>query len=708
MGPALEQAPPNPTDFIGLDNDIPTAYGNAFLQLLYWIPEVRTALLQLQQSSWQHTQNDTLGCELGILFQMMDQMRSYNMRTQPNEQVMKICSAANFMRTLQQIPEAVALELLESSKGQLSLRQKGERFCRFLLAKLAQECQHEAESSADGAAKNIFADLFGFDVTITTNFLISKTTTESLLLNHLFALELAYPEEAPADNTATRQSESSEQPAFSQLLANTICKETRMRGWCAASEKYEPFVQTRRAHNLPPMLAVQCATKTQQQSALWARHEIMPADSSSEEQDVQAVAWLPFEIDIALLENDDVVVAERLQADRGPWKISCRSSTQRNSRSLPQESDKPLDELPGLKIRTIDRYELCGVVSHISIAAMKQPQQPSEADAASANPDAQASSNSVGSGDGHLILHLRLPDPTNALTMRWFLFNNLTVEPVASEDVTWFDTTWKEPCMVFFRKRSLVLGADPTKQEPIPVPSSVLSLPSVGKVKAPPLSVDELPGAGDVIAFDAEFVSVEMEKAVIDAGGKRTVQNEGRQVVARMSLVDARTDAVLLDDYVLPVEPVADYLTRFSGLVPEDLDPNTSRHHLVSPKTALLKLKHFIDRGCIFVGHGLEKDFHTCNVFVSPENVRDTVELWHLPGRRKISLRFLASYILKHDIQDGVHDSIEDAKTALALYRAYLREKEQGTFEKTLAELYEYGHLNHWKIGHERLQHVQR
>lgn len=58
--------------------------------------------------------------------------------------------------------------------------------------------------------------------------------------------------------------------------------------------------------------------------------------------------------------------------------------------------------------------------------------------------------------------------------------------------------------------------------------------------------------------------------------------------------------------------------------------------------------------------------------------------------------------------QDGVHDSIEDAKTALALYRAYLREKEQDTLDKTLADVYEYGHINHWKIGHERLQSVQR
>lgn len=169
-------------------------------------------------------------------------MRNYNLRVSPSEQVMRVCSAANLMRTLQQIPEAVALELLESSKGKLSLRQKGERFCRFLLQKLTHEYQHEVTDSKS----NVFAELFGFDVTITTNFLISKTSTESVLLNHLFVLELSYPDEAAPDTLLSRQPDPTrvaEQPAFSQLLANTICKETRMRGWCAASEKYEPFVQ---------------------------------------------------------------------------------------------------------------------------------------------------------------------------------------------------------------------------------------------------------------------------------------------------------------------------------------------------------------------------------------------------------------------------------------------------------------------------------
>lgn len=48
--------------------------------------------------------------------------------------------------------------------------------------------------------------------------------------------------------------------------------------------------------------------------------------------------------------------------------------------------------------------------------------------------------------------------------------------------------------------------------------------------------------------------------------------------------------------------------------------------------------------------------------------VIDTVNLWSLSGQRKISLRFLAHYLLGMNIQGETHDSIEDARIALALY----------------------------------------
>ena len=40
-----------------------------------------------------------------------------------------------------------------------------------------------------------------------------------------------------------------------------------------------------------------------------------------------------------------------------------------------------------------------------------------------------------------------------------------------------------------------------------------------------------------------------------------------------------------------------------------DLDPVLSRHTLVPLKVAYKKLRLLIDLGCIFIGHGLAKDF---------------------------------------------------------------------------------------------------
>jgi hypothetical protein len=49
--------------------------------------------------------------------------------------------------------------------------------------------------------------------------------------------------------------------------------------------------------------------------------------------------------------------------------------------------------------------------------------------------------------------------------------------------------------------------------------------------------------------------------------------------------------------------------------------------------------------------------------------VVDTVELFHFKRQRKLSLRFLASYLLGVGIQETTHDSIVDARTALQLFQ---------------------------------------
>ena len=156
-----------------------------------------------------------------------------------------------------------------------------------------------------------------------------------------------------------------------------------------------------------------------------------------------------------------------------------------------------------------------------------------------------------------------------------------------------------------------------------------------------------------------------------------------------------------IDDYVLTPEPVVDYLTRFSGLRQGDLDAAVTGHHLVPLRTAYLKLRCLVDRGCIFVGHGLKKDFRIVNIVVPPEQVVDTVHLFHLGGQRMLSLRFLAATLLKIDVQAagaGGHDSIEDARTALLLYKKYLALKEAGQFRQTLEQLYAHGRATGWVV----------
>lgn len=139
-----------------------------------------------------------------------------------------------------------------------------------------------------------------------------------------------------------------------------------------------------------------------------------------------------------------------------------------------------------------------------------------------------------------------------------------------------------------------------------------------------------------------------------------------------------------------------------------DLDPHMSRHTLTPLKLVYKKLRLLVDRGCIFIGHGLSKDFRIISacfaiydqhllmayldIFVPPDQVIDTVDLYFLKARqRRISLKFLSWFVLHENIQIDTHDSIEDARSTLLLYKAYHEFEEQGIFDQKLEELYKAG-----------------
>lgn len=264
-----------------------------------------------------------------------------------------------------------------------------------------------------------------------------------------------------------------------------------------------------------------------------------------------------------------------------------------------------------------------------------------------------------------------------------------------------------------------------------------------------PLSFEhEIPVPGTKMGIDAEFVSLRQEEIEIKPDGSRSIRMPARLGLARVSVLrgdfehdtsslydaehfvppvdgTATTPASqspdrpetpvagqqstthpyvpFVDDYIAISDPIVDYLTQFSGISPGDLSVRTSPYaasgRLVSLKTAYKKIWLLLNLGCVFVGHGLLKDFRTINIHVPKSQVIDTVELFYLKSRaRKLSLKFLSWLLLGEEVQTGMHDSIEDARMALRLYKRYLEYEREGNIEQVLSEIYKRGFKTGFKV----------
>ncbi|KAK7200624.1 ubiquitin hydrolase [Novymonas esmeraldas] len=218
--------------------------------------------------------------------------------------------------------------------------------------------------------------------------------------------------------------------------------------------------------------------------------------------------------------------------------------------------------------------------------------------------------------------------------------------------------------------------------------------------KSPLSSYTEI-RAGDLVAVDAEYVVLKW--ATRDGGNEMfyVSQRKPHMGLARVSCILSSEDGderTIVDDYVHIPEEIEDYVTQYSGIHPGDLDPLESSKSLTSLKSTYLKLRALVDGGVVFVGHGLAQDFRVCNIVVPRKQIIDTLEMFHKAGSRYLSLRFLAYHVLGESVQEDEHDSIEDARTSLRLYRKYEQLKREGTFESVLDHLLAKGAETSWYV----------
>lgn len=176
---------------------------------------------------------------------------------------------------------------------------------------------------------------------------------------------------------------------------------------------------------------------------------------------------------------------------------------------------------------------------------------------------------------------------------------------------------------------------------------------------------------------DGHVPEAEIEQGSITAGREifaidcemcRTGPTNNDLSLTRITVL-AWDGEVVMDELVKPDLPILDYLTRFSGITEEMLEPVTTT--LADIQKRLLELLH---PRAIIVGHSLDSDLKALQL--THPFVVDTSILFPNPSapNGKHSLKHLASKFLNRQVQvhedsGKGHDSREDALTALDLVK---------------------------------------
>ncbi|KAL6939448.1 hypothetical protein ACO0RG_003287 [Hanseniaspora osmophila] len=294
---------------------------------------------------------------------------------------------------------------------------------------------------------------------------------------------------------------------------------------------------------------------------------------------------------------------------------------------------------------------------------------------------------------------------TSETEYKWYMFNDFLVLQLSEEDVLEFraDNCRFPQIAVYTKKSELEKSFESvTKQV-----NEILCKTSRSEFEKEFVKLSKLknvPASGSLLAMDSEFVMSSSKKYEVDKTGNVNVLQDRKMDLARISTLYGNSEAlgkVLFDDYVVHKGHIEDYLTKYSGIVPGDLDPEKSNKPLIQRQFAFRKFWLLIKLGCIIVGHGLHNDFAGIGIYVAASQVRDTsVYFWQ--GGRYLSLRYLCYVLLEQDIQVGDHDSIEDAYTALILYRKYLELKANGSYEDVVDEIFKQGRAVNYKVPTER------
>ena len=193
------------------------------------------------------------------------------------------------------------------------------------------------------------------------------------------------------------------------------------------------------------------------------------------------------------------------------------------------------------------------------------------------------------------------------------------------------------------------------------------------EVNTPRVQVTDSTSSADKLR--STLNKVEMKPGARRRKRKRNPLMREISVAGRCSIVDYH-GRQLYDEYIKPNQQIVNLRTRWSGIKWTDLES------AVPFDDAQAEILQLVD-GCVVVGHALENDTRSLNIYLPPEQIRDTS--YYLPLRRMAklncshppSLKKLAKALLGLEIQKGSHSSLVDARVSMKLYKLVERKWER-------------------------------
>lgn len=371
-------------------------------------------------------------------------------------------------------------------------------------------------------------------------------------------------------------------PSFCAILWTSLQKELYMRGWCTTSETYEPFRQIKSVdvNDLPSILTVLCGDTLPSAVASSSGSSEHSNASAKEKETIADLwrstnveghgPWMSLEVEVYSLpgtatrdsqsspkskNHSELFVSEKLQhyddkdVQHSPGKSGASSKdrwlifngTSYISSTVPASvlfrSVLP-DEKGVSYVGEAVEYQLFSVISHVDdyLYNGKRP--------------------GMCGKDGndiccHPVLHVR--KPAEGADGSWIMLNDFAACDSDALDATTF-TRWRHPDVIFFSRSDASISTMSGEMDSglKHIPECVLTAASLSSVKSvPPVPVDRIPAGTCMsraseftekkaeaepctqkyVAFDAEFVTVQVEETMSDLYGKQVTGRDGRQVL---------------------------------------------------------------------------------------------------------------------------------------------------------------------------------